>query len=228
MAFWRPRPNERNIRQELADNPADENWAERIWDTRLEDADYFVVDIETSGFSAMNDKVLSLAAGCARGSDLPCVIDQYDIVRHERVDEIPELIWQLTGLSREDIEGGKEWRDVLFRALSLSANRVWIAHHARHEVSFLQRHTRLLWKTQIHPIVVDTAVVAQSLLRLGKVPTLDFVCEWLGIPITNRHCADEDVLMTAAVWKREIELCQSIGLETVGNVIEWSISHAGA
>lgn len=228
MPFWRPRPNERHVRLGRTEEPTDENWAERIWDTRLEDAEYFVVDIETSGFSAMTDKVLSLAAGCARGSDLPCGIDQYDIIWHERIHEIPEFIWQLTGLSPQDIEGGKEWRDVLLGALSLSANRVWIAHHARHEVSFLQRHARLLWKTQIHPIAVDTAVVAQSLLRLAKVPTLDFVCDWLSVPITNRHRADADVLMTAAVWKREIELCQSIGLETVGNVIEWSISHAGA
>lgn len=205
---------------------ADENWAERILDIRLEDAPYFIVDIETSGFSAQKDKVLSLAAGCAFGAGLPCEIDQYDIVHHAEISDIPDYIWKLTGLTAREIQSGQEWKEVLWRALSLAANHVWIAHHARHEVSFLQRHARLLWKTNIRPIVIDTAVVAQALAGLAKVPSLDAACTWLGVPVLNRHRADGDVLMTAEVWKRELHLCKSIGLETVGDVIEYSISYA--
>lgn len=203
------------------------SWVDRIVDTPLAEADYFIIDIETSGFSATTDKVLSLAAGCAKGNSLPCQIDLYDVVYHAKADDIPEHIWELTGLTAEVLRQGKEWKELLFEALKMAANHVWIAHHARHEVSFLQRHSRLLWKTSIRPIVIDTAVVAQSFLRLPSPPTLDFVCQWLEVPVENRHQADGDVLMTAEVWRRQIPLCQAQGLQTVGDVLEWSMIHAG-
>lgn len=202
-------------------------WLERIVETPLEDADYFVIDIETSGFSAITDKVLSLAAGCSKGVQLPCQIDLYDVVYHAQVDDIPAFIWELTGLTPEAVQRGRQWREVLLQALTMAANHVWIAHHARHEVSFLQRHARLLWKTSIRPIVIDTAVVAQSLLRLQSPPTLDWVCEWLEVPVEDRHRANADVLMTAEVWRRQIALCQEQGLYTVGDVLEWTMTHAG-
>ena len=225
VPLWKRHPKDHELWQQVGAE-ADEHWADRVLDTPLEEAAYFVVDLETSGFSAATDKVLSLAAGCARGRELPCAIDQYDIVYHPDTRDIPDFIWELTGLTPQDIQRGKDWKQVLRQALSLAANHVWIAHHARHEVSFLQRHARLLWKTHIRPIAIDTAVVAQALARLPKVPTLDFVCAWLDVPVVSRHSANGDVLMTAEVWKRQIALCQSMGLETVGDVIEFSISYA--
>lgn len=205
--------------------PTDAPGTARIWESALRDVEYFVIDIETSGFSAQTDLILSLAAGCMKGSDEFSDFI-YQLVRHPDISRVPEKIWELTGLSPEVVQGGKDLREVLQAALSLAFNRVWIAHHARHELSFLGRHARQLWRLRIRPIVIDTAVVAQALGRLPRTPTLDETCSWLEVPIHGRHRADEDVRMTAEVWRREMVLCDRLGLRTVSDVIDWASARA--
>ncbi|UOF91776.1 DNA polymerase III subunit epsilon [Fodinisporobacter ferrooxydans] len=222
--FWNTGRTEQDLlarQRELAH----EDKSVTIWEMPLSEAEYFVIDIETSGFSATKDCVLSLAGGCMHGCDTTLDPLQYSIVRHDQVDMISDNIWQLTGLSPAQIQQGEEWRDVLFRALELSSDRVWIAHHIRHEMSFIQRHAKHFWKMHLRPIAIDTAIVAQALCKLPDAPTLDRVCEWLDVPVKNRHRADADIMMTAEVWKKEMAMCRSLGLETIGEVIEWSISH---
>lgn len=198
----------------------------RIWDSSLSTIDYFVVDIETSGFSADTDLILSLAAGCVTGLDSDFSYFIYELIHHDHLQAVPQRVWDVTGLTPTAFQDGKALASVLREVLELSVNRVWVAHHARHEMSFLQRHARLLYKLKLRPIVIDTAVVAQALGRLSRVPTLDEVCRWLEVDLQNRHQADADVRMTAEVWRKEMLLCQQIGLNTVSDVIDWTSSRA--
>ncbi|GMA49881.1 hypothetical protein GCM10025857_12380 [Alicyclobacillus contaminans] len=198
----------------------------KLWESPLTAADYFVVDMETSGFSAEKDLILSLAAACFTGVDPQFTETMYELIRHEHLEGVPQAVWNLTGLSPEQVRAGRDLEQVLRRVLTLSVNRVWIAHHARHELSFLGRQARLLWKLKLRPIVVDTAVVAQALGRMTRVPTLDEVCAWLNVDVRDRHRADADVRMTAEVWRKEIALCQRIGLRTIAEVMDWTSSRA--
>lgn len=198
----------------------------RIWDAPLSEVDYFIIDIETSGFSADTDLILSLAAGCITGAEDEFSNFYYHLVRHDHVEQVPPIVWELTGLTPDSLKSGRDLADVLRDALALAVNRVWVAHHARHEVSFLQRYTRQLWKLKLRPIVIDTATVAQALGRLSRVPTLDEVCNWLDVDVVDRHQADADVRMTAQVWRKEMEMCRQIGLKTVSEVIDWTTSRA--
>ena len=219
--------SERMRRLEERDRLVDQLASAQQWDKELEMADYFVVDIETSGFNPVSDLVLSLAAATMSGPDLKMEMAHYDLVRHEDVSHVPEQIWLLTGLSAQRLEQGGEWREILHKALSTSANRVWVAHHARHELSFLQRHARQFWKMKLRPLVIDTSVVAQCLFRLPSPPTLEDVCERLLIPVSARHQSDEDVAMTSEVWLREMTLCRKLGLSTVGELILWATTDTG-
>jgi DNA polymerase-3 subunit epsilon len=205
---------------------ADGDFGASVWELPLAEAAYFVIDIETSGFSAVSDVILSLAAGCMRGSNPKLDPTLYELVRPEDVRRIPERVWALTGLTPEAVNDGAPLDDVLYRALAMSVHRVWVAHHARHELSFLQRHTRRIWKMPLRPIVIDTSVVARALWRLPSVPTLESVCCALDIPVANRHRADADIAMTAEVWAREQVLCEQLGLKTVSEVVEWAAAHA--
>lgn len=215
--------SERMRRLEERDKLVEQLASAEQWDKGLEMADYFVIDIETSGFNPVSDLVLSLAAATMSGPDLTMEMAHYDLVRHEDLSQVSEQIWLLTGLSADALTQGSEWRDVLLKALSTSANRVWVAHHARHELSFLQRHARQFWKMKLRPLVIDTSVVAQSLFGFPSPPTLDDVCERLLIPVSGRHRADEDVEMTSEVWLREMSLCRKLGMSTVGEVILWAM-----
>lgn len=199
---------------------------EDLWESPLDVAKFFVIDIETSGFSAETDKILSLAAGSCCGFSTSFTTFQYDFVRIDNPLAVPQKVWDLTGLSPNLLSGGRELADVLKDALALALGHVWIAHHARHELSFLQRQARLLWKLRLRPLVIDTAVVAQALTRLSRAPTLEEVCDWLHVESKNRHQADADVQMTAEVWRKEMILCQKLGLRTIAEVIDWSSARA--
>ncbi|QQE79841.1 PolC-type DNA polymerase III [Alicyclobacillus sp. SO9] len=197
------------------------------WDQSLDDTDYFVFDIETSDFSVKKGIVLSVAAATSRIDASPTIDTlQYYLIAHKDLSIVPDKIWRLTGLSPELLRNGVDLKSVLFEVLQLADKKVWIAHHARHELSFLHRYTRDFWKMRIQPIIIDTALVAQALLGQSFVPTLDEVCHWLDVPIGSRHRADADVTMTALVWQKEAKLCQSRGLQTVGEVLEWTRARA--
>jgi DNA polymerase-3 subunit epsilon len=147
-------------------------------------------------------------------------------VAHEDLTGVLPNIWQLTGLSPVTLQqSGRPVEDVLRDALAMAVDCAWVAHHARHEVTFIQRQVRLLWKMRLRPIVIDTALVAQGLFRLRTPPTLEWLCEALDVPVTQRHQADADVAMTSSIWAKEVPLCHSIGLKTVGDVVEWSLAH---
>ena len=203
----------------------DDQHGSASWNLPLMQANYFVIDIETSGFSPQTDIVLSVASAPV------CLLDEnplanlhYELVGHANTTMVPPVIWELTGLSPDDLRDQREWRDILYSTLQLSASRVWVAYHARHELSFLQKHARELWKLRLTPIVIDAALVAQALFGTSTVPTLDEACKQLGIPVGTRHRADEDVRMTVALWRQEVSLCEAIGLKTVGQVVEWTLA----
>lgn len=225
LNWWRGvAGTKRADRMEVRAQFEDGDFGANVWESPIVEADYFVIDIETSGFSPATDTVLSLAAGCMQGADPTLNPTLYDVIHTDAVADVPAAVWDLTGLTPEAVVCGKSLHDVLLCALSMSVNHVWIAHHARHELSFLQRHTRQLWRMPLRPVVIDTSVVARALLRLHDVPTLEAVCKWLDIPVSNRHQADADVRMTAQVWARELELCRQAGLYTVSEVVEWTTS----
>lgn len=202
-----------------------EQYGSTAWDLPLNNAPYFVIDIETSGFRPQVDIVLSIASAhvTLSGRDLLTKL-HYELVGHSNTTLVPSHIWELTGLSPQDLTGRRAWQDILFDTLRHSTNRVWIAHHAGQELSFLQNSARKYWRLRLQPIIIDTALVAKALQQSRKVPTLEEVCTWLDIPVGRRHHADEDVRMTAEVWKREVKLCEAFGLVTVRQVIEWTLA----
>ncbi|WP_206832655.1 exonuclease domain-containing protein [Alicyclobacillus fructus] len=197
-----------------------------VWERPLAQAPYFVLDLETSGFSPARDKILTVACATFAGASPDPEDSLYAVVRHEDVADVPAHIWELTGLSPQDVRDGEPLEHALRRALELGAGRVWVAHHIRHDLGFLQRAADALWRLRLRPLAVDTAVVGQVLVRAPRPLTLDEACEWLGVPVAGRHRADADVHMTAAVWRREMELCARLGLQTVKDVIDWVSARA--
>ena len=204
----------------------DGDFGARVWEVSLQEADYFVIDLETSGFAPEKDLILSLAASFIQGDDPQPLASRYDLVTHADLNGVLPHIWRQTGLSPEILQqSGRPVADVLRDALVMAVDCAWVAHHARHEVAFIQRQVRTLWKMRLRPIVIDTALVAQGLFRLRKPPSLEWLCEALDVPVTQRHQADADVEMTASIWAKEVPLCHSLGLKTVGDVVEWSLAH---
>lgn len=192
-----------------------------LWEAATDAANYFVIDMETSGFDAANDLILSIAVLCMDG-DAERGTEWYRIVQQDDVAAVPEAIWRLTGLTAAQVQAGEPWPQVFREALSLCVGRVWVAHHARHELSFLHRQARRLWRMQLRPVVIDTSVVARALFGLSQSPTLEAVCDSFGIPTADRHRADADVRMTAAIWRREMDCCRQLGLHSVRDVLEWA------
>ena len=225
MPWFRAAPNGQNSGKLERQALSDEHYGSAAWNLPLTEADYFVIDIETSGFSPQTDLVLSVASlQTSWHSNEPDLEICHDLVGHADLSRVPQHIWPLTGLTPEILHGKPEWHDVLFNTLKRAQSRVWIAHHARHELAFLQKSTQDFWRFQLRPIVVDTALVAQALTGSSTVPVLEEVCSLFDVPLGARHRADEDVKMTAMVWMKEAKLCKALGLTTVGQVVEWTLA----
>src|SRR5690242_13154086 len=96
--------------------------------------EWAAVDVETSGFRAGQDRVLSLAVITLDGAGRP--MREYSTLLNPGVDPGPV---EIHGLTRERLAGAPEFGDVAAQVAGLLAGRVMVAHNARFDYDFLAR-----------------------------------------------------------------------------------------
>ncbi len=93
-----------------------------------------IVDVETSGISAVYDRIIEVAVLRISGGEL---IEQFStLVDPERA--IPSYITRLTGISDRDVRGAPVFRDIKDDLLRLFAGAILVAHNARFDYGFIR------------------------------------------------------------------------------------------
>ena len=132
--------------------------------------------------------------------------------------EIPPLIEQLTGITNEQAANAVSLIDGLQQFFNYVQRRVLIAHGTGHDKQFLNA---ALWKTSRTSLthrVLDTMMIAKWLEPTRTNFELDELLQTYGIPITKRHHALEDSIMTAKLWIKFVEMMQDRKVYTLGDL----------
>jgi DNA polymerase-3 subunit epsilon len=188
-------------------------------DTALNDLEMAVIDTETTGFDPLVDVLLSLAAvlvdpGARVGEPFHCY------VRLPADRQVPPHITELTGITEEDVRQGEPLAAALQKFLQFVGERVLVAHHAGHDVRFLNAALRKSWGVELDHHVLDTGKIAMWLHQMAKYPSLDVLLALYEIPLEGRHTAHGDAKMTAEVVNRQFALLDRQGVRTLGKLWE--------
>lgn len=186
----------------------------------LHELNVVVFDLETTGFyPERGDQVISIGAVKMTGQQLKRTDTFYSLVKTEV--PLSEQISALTNIYEEDLQAAPKASEVFMQFYKFVNNHVLVAHHAKHEQSFMQKLSWDLFKTRFEHRIIDTSFLMRiSNPELKSLP-LEDVCKECGIEVRNRHHALGDAVMTAEIWSHYLERAQSLGYQTLREVYEY-------
>ncbi|MBL0386039.1 3'-5' exonuclease [Tumebacillus sp. ITR2] len=189
------------------------------WEMPLTEVRFVVVDTETTGFQPGNDALLSVGAVEVLGN-IVREKRMHSLVRPDPAQSIPPHVVELTGLRDEDVASAPPLREVMLLFLQFVHDAVLIAHHAGHDMRFLNAGLKKTYKAHLPHRVIDTVDVACWLHPELSSYTLDDLLALYEIPVRGRHTADGDAQMTAELWSCFVNQALARGVSTLGELIE--------
>lgn len=124
---------------------------------------------------------------------------------------LPEEIQRLTGISLPMLAGAPAWEQVALKLVPKLEGRIWVAHHAPYDGSFLKAWLpEGVWRR--HRLVC-TRLLAKKLIPELPRRSLAELCEFLGITNTRAHRALQDAEATAEVLQHLMSRAEERGMD---------------
>ncbi|MBX4269399.1 PolC-type DNA polymerase III [Clostridium estertheticum] len=157
--------------------------------------DRFVVfDLETTGLSSENDKIIEIGALKIENGK---IVDRFSEFVNPGID-IPYKIIELTGITNDNVSDAASIGDVLPKFLEFTKDSVLVAHNSDFDASFIKKNSQRLG-LKFENAIMDTIPLAKYLLKDLKTFKLNTVAKYLGITLENHHRAVDDAKATADI-----------------------------
>lgn len=165
------------------------------------DGTYVVFDLETTGFSPIQDKIIEIGAVKVEHG---VITDRYSTFVNPKTP-IPFKITQLTSITDDMVIDAPDIETVLPEFLEFVGDAVLVAHNASFDVGFIEQNCRY---QDIVPdfTSVDTVALARILLPTLAKFKLNIVAKALNIPQEHHHRAVDDARVTAEIFVKFIEM----------------------
>ena len=190
----------------------------------LAGAEYVVFDIETTGLSVVNNKIIELAGvKMVDGRE----IDRFAtfINPHEK---IPYNIQQLTNITDEMVQDAPELEPKLREFLSFVGDAVLVAHNARFDIGFIQANAKSLGLPEVTNPVLDTLELARFLHPNMKNHRLNTLADKYKISLENHHRAIDDTLALGGILYGLLKDCEErniTGLHQLNDYVGLDLSN---
>ncbi|WP_054024171.1 3'-5' exonuclease [Bacillus sp. FJAT-28004] len=195
-----------------------------MFDMPLRELEVIVFDLETTGFYPNNgDEIISFGAVLFRDGELVENETFYSLVNPKR--RIPKAIIELTGITNEMVQDAPDLMQVLHDFMEFVGRRLLIAHASGHDKQFLNA---ALWRTSkinLNHRVLDMMMVAKWLEPNLEGYSLDDLLESCCIPISDRHHALQDSIMTAKLWRNYLTRILERNITTLGDLYAYLSKH---
>jgi DNA polymerase III subunit epsilon len=175
---------------------------------------FVVVDLETTGGSAMYDRVLEVAA--IRVQD-GIIQDRFERLVEPGVP-IPPFVTRLTGINAALVSGKPRFESVLPDLRRLVDGAVVVAHNASFDCNFLSSafaRAGTPWQGER----LCTLRLARRLLPGLHSYRLDSLCAFLGFSFVQRHRAGPDAEATLSLLQHLLAAAAERGVDALENLL---------
>lgn len=180
----------------------------------LRAARFAVVDLETTGLSAVSDRVTEVAAVLIEDGR---IAETFEALVDPGIP-IPPFVTRLTGIDGRLVAGKPRLEMLLPRLRTLLDGRTFVAHNASFDAAFLKHgFARVGADFQPHPLC--TVRLARRLVPGLHSYKLDALLRHLEIPYQARHRAGADAESTALLLLRLLELAETAGASTMADLL---------
>jgi len=188
-------------------------------DRPLEESEFIVLDVETTGLHPIGDRVIEIAAFRVAGGNGRMRLQEEFVTLVNPGRPLPPTIVHLTGITPEMVARAPRFEEIVDELVAFLGPRVLVAHNARFDLAFLNaelqrtRHKRLG-----HPRLCTLALSRRLFPELPnyRLPT---VARYLGIEMERWHRARSDAWATARLFLRLLDPLAERGVRTLSEAL---------
>jgi DNA polymerase-3 subunit alpha (Gram-positive type) len=182
----------------------------------LNDAEYVVFDIETTGLSVTNNKIIELAG--------IKMVNGQEIGRFETFvnphEPIPYHIQQLTNINDEMVKDAPELEPMLRGFIEFIGDAVLVAHNARFDMGFIQEACRQHGLPLLQNPALDTLELARFLHPTMKNHRLNTLADLYKVSLDNHHRAIDDTIALGGILTGLLKEALSRGVNELQSLNE--------
>lgn len=173
---------------------------------------YVVFDIETTGFSSENDRIIEIGAVKIEDGK---ITDRFSTFVNPQIP-IPFRIEKLTSINDSMVMQAPVIEEVLPRFLEFCEGCVMVAHNAEFDTGFI-RNKAAKQNLEFDSTIVDTLAIARFLLPNLHNFKLDTLTKHFNVNLNNHHRAVDDAEATAGIF---LAMCQMLSQRDINTLDE--------
>ena len=173
-------------------------------DNKTIDDTFVVFDIETTGLSTLNDRIIEIGAVKIVKKK---ITERFSSFVNPEI-HIPENITKLTSIDDDTVKDAEKIDTVIQKFMAFCEGSILAAHNAPFDVSFIKKYCRA-FNMKFDNAVMDTVPLCRYLFPDLKKYKLDTVAKHLGISLLHHHRAVDDAEATALIMLNCFNLLQN-------------------
>ena len=187
----------------------------------LNEAEFSVLDVETTGLSARNNRVIEI--GIVKVKNLK-IIERFSTLINPGCD-IPYFITQFTGIANSDVAYSPSFYDTAEDIEEFIGNSIISGHNLSFDEGFLSYEFIRNGFEPLSNLTVCTLKLSRKIFPSLKSKSLGSVSEYLGIKNRDSHRALSDAEATAQILIKLIKkLSKENKIKTLQQLIEFQSS----
>lgn len=173
----------------------------KVADISLDEAEFSVVDVETTGLTARHNNIIEI--GIIKVSNLK-IVDKFQSLINP-AKNIPYFITQLTGITDDDVYNAPMFDEIAEELKEFIGDSILTAHNFSFDYSFLKREFENAHSDPLKNLQLCTLKVARRMYPMLKSKSLGSVCYHLKVKNKNAHRALDDAEVTAKILIKMIK-----------------------
>lgn len=177
--------------------------ARRMQAAKQKQNTYVALDLETTGLSAQEDRIIEIAAIRVKDRE---VIEEFQTLVDPAVD-LGSSITELTGITQEMLKReGESICTALEKLTAFVGSDPIVCHNVDFDCSFLIQEAKRNQMKLFRNRTIDTLSMARKRVDGVQKYTLTALCEHFGIDATGAHRALKDCYLVKAVFEKLNEI----------------------
>jgi len=175
----------------------------------LQETDFVVLDLETTGAKAPPSRVIEIGAYRVRDG---AIQDHFHALVNPQMP-IPRFVAMLTGISNEMVGNAPKFAEVADDLMRFIGTSVIVAHNSQFDMGFLNYEiAKVYGEYRLSNPSLCTVQLARGLISGIDNHKLKTVANYYSVELINHHRAAEDALATAHILIKLLKELKELGV----------------
>jgi DNA polymerase III subunit epsilon len=184
---------------------------------QLSEAEFTVVDLETTGGQAGPGNIIEIGAYRMVGRRLT---ESFQTLVRPQGGVVPRFITGLTSITTEMVRAAPPIEEVLPVFREFMGERVMVAHNAAYDFGFLNFEFRRIFGIGLPNPVLCTLRMSRRFMPSLKRRRLDLLAGHFGLSIEGRHRGLGDARMAAEILSIFIDIAEKMGITRLDRLLD--------